>query len=73
MPKSGEPWPIGRVEHAACCLGFGESPQLLLLGGLYEGNRVLEDAWILDLESMKWKEVLFMCGYNYFVQYSLML
>ena len=57
VPKSGEAWPIGRVEHAACCLGFGERPQLLLIGGLYEGNKTLNDIWILDLESMKWREV----------------
>lgn len=58
VPKSGEAWPMGRVEHAACCLGFGERPQLLLIGGLCEGNRTLNDIWIMDLESMKWKEVL---------------
>ena len=57
MPRSGEAWPIGRVEHAACCLGFGEHPQLLLVGGLYESNKTLNDIWILDLERMKWKEV----------------
>ena len=57
MQKSGKPWPIGRVEHAACCLGFGEHPHLLLIGGLYDGNKILKDAWLLDLKSMKWKEV----------------
>lgn len=68
VPKSGEAWPIGRVEHAACCLGFGERPQLLLIGGLYEGNKTLNDIWILDLESMKWREVHTLdifCGLNY--------
>ena len=49
---------MGRVEHAACCLGFGERSQLLLIGGLCEGNKTLNDIWIMDLESMKWKEVL---------------
>lgn len=68
VPRSGEAWPIGRVEHAACCLGFGERPQLLLIGGLYEGNKTLNDIWILDLESMKWREVHTLdifCGLNY--------
>lgn len=46
------------MEHAACCLGFGERPHLLLIGGLSEGNNTMKDAWILDLESMQWKEVL---------------
>ena len=51
------PWPEGRDCHAAVCLGFGgDHSQLLIIGGrgFY---RTLDDAWILDLRSWKWREV----------------
>ena len=46
-----------RSNHAAVCLGFGgEHPQLLISGGL--GNKkVLNDLWILDVNTKKWRKV----------------
>ena len=54
----GEPWPEERSSHAACCLDHGgEHPQLLIAGGLGSDDRVLSDAWLLDVSTMKWKKV----------------
>ena len=54
----GEPCPVERSRHAAVCLGYGEPhPQLLVTGGLDADNRVLSDAWILDVQSRHWREV----------------
>ena len=55
----GAPWPAGRDSHAACCLNYGEEhPQLLISGGVgAENATTLNDAWILDIKSKKWKEV----------------
>ena len=47
-----------RELHAACCLNYGDdTPQLLITGGLDNGRNTLKDAWILDVNSEKWKEV----------------
>ena len=54
----GEPWPVGRSRHAAVCLDCGGAhPQLLVIGGLDNGGKVLSDAWLLDVQSRKWREV----------------
>ena len=54
----GEPWPVGRISHAACCLGYGgDHAQLLVTGGIGEDNKTLKDAWLFDLSSGKWREV----------------
>ena len=54
----GEPCPVERSAHAAVCLGYGEDhSQLLVTGGLDAGNKVLSDAWMLDVQSGKWREV----------------
>ena len=57
--QEGEPCPVGRSGHAAVCLhGYGGyHPHLLVTGGLDKDKTVLSDAWILDLESGRWKEV----------------
>ena len=56
-PK-GAPWPAGRDSHAACCLNFGEEhPQLLVTGGVDKDVNTLGDAWILDINSGRWREV----------------
>ena len=53
-----ESWPEKRAYHAACCLNFGEEfPQLLVTGGLSVHNKPLRDAWILDIEGRKWRQV----------------
>ena len=55
----GEPFPVGRVGHAAVCLDYGDHPQLFVTGGL--GNKqVLSDAWMLDVQSGRWREVSYM-------------
>ena len=49
---------MGRSGHAAVCLGYGgDHPCLLVTGGLDMDKTVLSDAWILDLQSGKWREV----------------
>ena len=54
----GEPWPVGRLGHAACCLNHGEGhPKLLVSGGVDKENKVLGDMWVLDIDSCKWTEV----------------
>ena len=57
-PVQGEPWPIGRFSHAACCLNYDEDhPKLLVSGGVSDELEVLEDMWLLDVDSGKWTEV----------------
>ncbi|XP_064393321.1 probable serine/threonine-protein kinase drkD [Halichondria panicea] len=47
-----------RSLHAACCLNYGQDhPQLLVYGGLDNGNKALEDMWILDVDTVQWAEV----------------
>ena len=54
----GEPCPVGRADHAAVCLGYGgDHPQLLVIGGRDENYKICNDAWMLDVESGRWKEV----------------
>ena len=54
-----EPWPVGRNRHAATCLGFGgDHPHLLVTGGWNDSLNTLSDAWTLDIESRRWKEVI---------------
>ena len=56
-PK-GVAWPVERVSHAACCLNYGEEhPQLLVTGGVDKNDNTLQDAWILDVNSGRWREV----------------
>ena len=47
-----------RDSHAAVCLwnGGGDHPQLLVTGGEDENN-LIRDAWILDLQAGRWREV----------------
>ena len=52
----GEPRPKERSNHASVCLGYGgDHSQLLVTGGYYYG--VLNDVWVLDVESGHWREV----------------
>ena len=54
----GAPWPMERSSHDACCLNYGEEhPQLLVTGGLDNNLNTLQDAWILDVKSGRWREV----------------
>ncbi|XP_064393791.1 kelch domain-containing protein 2-like [Halichondria panicea] len=57
-PVQGEPWPVVRAGHAACCLNYGQDhPQLLVYGGLDNSNKTLGDMWLLDVDTVKWTEV----------------
>ena len=56
----GEPWPVGRSAHAACCLDHGgEHPQLFISGGVDNGWKTLSGSWLFDINksSNKWKKV----------------
>ena len=54
----GEPWPVGRSVHAACCLGYaGDHIHLLVTGGRDRNEKVLNDVWLFNLSLKKWKEV----------------
>ena len=56
-PK-GASWPMKRSSHAACCLNYGEeNTQLLVTGGVDRNGNTLQDAWILDVKSGRWREV----------------
>ena len=46
-----------RSDHAAVCLDYGgDRPQLVVIGGR-DTNNVLNDMWIMDVQSGMWKEV----------------
>ena len=53
----GEPYPVGRKGHAAVCLDYGDHSQLFMTGGCDNGINVLSDAWMLDVQSGRWREV----------------
>ena len=54
----GAPRPVERSSHAACCLNYGEEhPQLLVTGGRDNEDNTLQDVWILDVNSGRWREV----------------
>ena len=54
----GAPWPVGRSSHAATSLNYGEEhPQLLVTGGWVNNATTLQDAWLLDVNSGRWREV----------------
>ncbi len=66
-PVQGEPWPVERAFHAACCLNYSEDhPQLLVYGGLDNYNKTLGGMWILDVDTGKWAEVSFSQRYSSF-------
>ena len=47
---------MGRSHHTAVCLGYATAhPQLLVFAG-YAGV-ILNDAWMLDLQSERWRKV----------------
>ena len=57
-PCQGEPWPVGRDAHVACCLGYvGGHIHLLVTGGRGGDGKTLKDSWLFSLSLKKWKEV----------------
>lgn len=56
--REGEPCPVGRLNHATVCLGYGGNrPQLFVTGGRDKRDVILNDAWMLDVQSVRWREV----------------
>ena len=54
----GAPFPAERCYHAATCLNYGDDhPQLLVTGGLDKNLKTLSDAWLLDINTGRWREV----------------
>ncbi len=67
-PVQGEPWPVERSDHAACCLNYGDNhSQVLVYGGVDNDLKVLGDMWTLDVDTGKWTEVMLM---NFNIQYN---
>ena len=49
---------MGRSNHATVYLDYGgDRPQLVVTGGLDASDNVLNDVWIMDVQSGMWKEV----------------
>jgi len=49
---------VGRRNHAACCLNYSnDEPVLLMTGGVDNNNSTLKDAWLLEVNSRRWREV----------------
>ena len=47
-----------RGDHATVCLDYGgDGPQLVVTGGRDASSNVLNDVWIMDVQSGMWKEV----------------
>ena len=47
-----------RCSHAAVCLDYGgDRPQLVVTGGCDASDNVLNDVWIMDVQSGMLKEV----------------
>ena len=54
----GATWPVERSSHAATCLNYGDDhPQLLVTGGVDEMSKTLNDVWMLDINTGRWREV----------------
>ena len=59
MPDGGGDTPTVRINHAAACIEHGgDRPQLVIIGGLGGGDKVLNDVWIMDVQSGRWKKVI---------------
>lgn len=71
----GDLRPVERDCHAAVCLGFNsDHPQLFVTGGLGRNDQTLNDGWILDLKSAKWREVSSSLAYSALLtEYSIRL
>ena len=54
----GEPWPVERLYHTACCLGYaGDHVHLVVFGGVSRDSKALKDMWLFNVQLKKWKEV----------------
>ena len=67
--QDGEPWPVGRSAHAACCLGYGSKcPCVLIVSGVDKDDKTLKDAWLFEVSTRRWTEV----SYVYVAKYNTM-
>ena len=58
VPECEGPHPPARYHHSTSCLDYGgDKPQLVIFGGRDVNGDVLNDVWILDINSGVWKEV----------------
>ena len=58
LDNVGGPCPVGRIDHAAVCLNYGEDqPQIFIFGGRDKFVNLLSDGWILDVQSGRWRKV----------------
>ena len=49
---------MAREGHASVCLGYdGDHPQIVVIGGIDDDDKVLSDMWLLDVVSGRWREV----------------
>ena len=63
-----------RSLHAAACIEHGgDRPQLVITGGVDAGDKVLNDVWIMDVQSGRWKKVITCLGYLLFIMKKLTL
>ena len=66
MPDSGGDSPTVRILHAAVCIEHGgDRPQLVITGGMGAGDKVLNDVWIMDVQSGRWKKVIHVLAIYY--------
>ena len=65
MPDSGGDTPTTRILHAAACIeSGGNRPQLVITGGVDAGDKVLNDVWIMDVQSGWWEKVIHALAIN---------
>ena len=50
-------WPEERWGHAASIITGTISPILVMIGGLGNDNRTINDCWILDINEKSWTKV----------------
>ena len=57
-----------RSYHAAACIEHGgDRPQLVITGGRDPGDKVLNEVWIMYVQSGRWKKVVTYLGYLLFI------
>ena len=61
MSKGRFDWPVGRDGHASCVLSDPLHSQILVSGGWDKDNRLIKDAWILNVQTKSWKKSMWKC------------
>jgi len=56
----GQPWPVGRTDHSAVSLYDSDTnpsnPTLMVMWGS-DGNEVLNDWWLFEVNAQHWRKV----------------